>query len=220
MLAPMQRVGAVLATTVILGLAACGDDKPHVNAGRDKVALLPEKASYKLTRAERTFRSCLTEAGIKVVIPRTAYAPLSARIAPDVRGVADSFIWVSERPTDAAKRVARDCAEESKKSSANATRETIDELGTAEPEIQKLGKDQISVGLPGAGPTRFSPKQHAIYELQKTACGAFSPKQTGREYGIESSDPVEIAQQLSKKVARPEFEEAAFEGCLAGFGIK
>jgi hypothetical protein len=58
------------------------------------------------------------------------------------------------------------------------------------------------------------------YEIAKAACGAFSKEELASEYGLSSSaDEFEIAEAYSHEyVGR--FQQANFEGCLAGMGIE
>src|SRR6266540_5845106 len=108
-----RRVLRVIAASVLaVTIAACGNDKPNINPRRDRVMFFPPKGAP--TAAEQEFRSCLRQADIKVVIPIQGYAPLSARVAPGADGVADSFFWIGEHPTQAARSVARECASKSK----------------------------------------------------------------------------------------------------------
>lgn len=58
------------------------------------------------------------------------------------------------------------------------------------------------------------------YEIAKASCGAFPKEQLASEYGLSSSaDEFEIAEAYSHEyVGR--FQQANFEGCLAGMGIE
>lgn len=58
------------------------------------------------------------------------------------------------------------------------------------------------------------------YEIAKATCGAFLKEKLASEYGLPSSaDEFEIAEAYSHEyVGR--FQQANFEGCLAGMGIK
>jgi hypothetical protein len=58
------------------------------------------------------------------------------------------------------------------------------------------------------------------YEIAKAACGAFPKEKLASEYGLPSSaDEFEIAEAYSHEfVGR--FQQANFEGCLAGMGVE
>lgn len=56
------------------------------------------------------------------------------------------------------------------------------------------------------------------YEIAKAACGAFPPRELAKEYGT-STDPFEIAEAYAAGYMEA-FQQANFEGCLAGLGIR
>jgi hypothetical protein len=65
----------------------------------------------------------------------------------------------------------------------------------------------------------FSGALAGTYDTSKDVCGAFSPAKVAKDLGISSRNPVDVAQAYAETLYQPEHQQAAFEGCLAGFGL-
>jgi hypothetical protein len=55
------------------------------------------------------------------------------------------------------------------------------------------------------------------YRINYASCSVFSRKQIAKEYKIQASDPVTVAQRYAEISYRPAYRQAAFEGCLDAF---
>jgi hypothetical protein len=65
---------------------------------------------------------------------------------------------------------------------------------------------------------RFTGAQAKRYQEDKEICELFPASQVAKEYGLPpGSDPVTIAEAYADGY-RPEFQQAALEGCLDGLG--
>lgn len=64
----------------------------------------------------------------------------------------------------------------------------------------------------------FTGAQAKRYQEDREICGLFPPSQIAKEYGLPASaDPVSIAEAYADGY-QPQFQQAAFEGCLDGLG--
>ena len=70
---------------------------------------------------------------------------------------------------------------------------------------------------PKIGSAKFSGRGRRIYLDSRHFCALSSPSRVARKYNALSSDPVDAAVAYSARAYRPRFQEAALEGCLAGF---
>src|SRR5215210_7919205 len=69
---------------------------------------------------------------------------------------------------------------------------------------------------PRTGARKFTGIGRDNYEQAKAVCGAFSVRKAARDLGIESSNPVTVAERYARAY-RPGLRQAVFEGCLAAF---
>jgi hypothetical protein len=70
---------------------------------------------------------------------------------------------------------------------------------------------------PKIGSAKFSGRGRRIYLDARHFCALSFPSRVARKYNALSSDPVDAAVAYSAQAYRPRFQQAALEGCLAGF---
>jgi len=66
------------------------------------------------------------------------------------------------------------------------------------------------------GAAKFTGVDRENYAMAKDSCSAFPASKLAKEYGV-ANDPPEIAMAVSKGYRKP-FQQAVFDGCLAGLG--
>ena len=84
------------------------------------------------------------------------------------------------------------------------------------PPAQQRGDDQ---DLPRGAPTPKSdlkPQDRSIYETSRFFCRQTGIEGMRREYGIEGSDPEEIAREAVRRTYGRGGAEAVYSGCLTG----
>ena len=71
--------------------------------------------------------------------------------------------------------------------------------------------------VPKTGAAKFSGQARRAYFQARRRCAGSTSSRVARRYEARSSDPVDAAVAYSERVYPPRFQEAALEGCLAGF---
>jgi hypothetical protein len=132
-----MRLGVAVILVLALGVTGCGagssdgsdrNNQPHIFIAGSK--------SGRYRNSE--FVTCLKNAGWRVTIDDSPEASIAETYFYDFDGPEGG------RTTEQAEQYQK-CSEKL----VGVLRERVNELGFAEPEIQRLGKDQISIGLPG-----------------------------------------------------------------------
>jgi hypothetical protein len=207
MLAPMRLGTTATILALALGVGACGGDSSDGSSTTRPVGTQKSKPTPKITiggvKASRSssFVACLERAGFKVTF------------RPDARssGVADVYYYdMGSRTPKEGEQIDR-CS----RRLVQPLRERVDQLGVARPEVQRIGKDQISIGLPGVKRGSKGLSERAVHNGSKSACASLGPQQMARVYGTESG-PSEVAKAYADHFGS-RTHRAAFLGCLAGF---
>jgi len=69
---------------------------------------------------------------------------------------------------------------------------------------------------PGEAPSKFKGQKAVRYESDYTVCSLFSPEQIAKEFGVPAGSDVVTIAEAAAEGYRPDFQQAAFEGCLDG----
>lgn len=129
-------------------------------------------------------------------------------------GCGDADEPAAERPTPAELR----SAEAQREREAREKRQVEAEGREEERQRPKEAAKAEPASEPESSGGKFTGAQAKRYQEDREICGLFPPSQIAKEYGLPASaDAVSIAEAYADGY-RPQFHQAAFEGCLDGLG--
>jgi len=187
---------------LVPALGACGEDSGSIDtrSKQSQPAVTIEGARGDGRRYSQ-FVSCLERAGFRVTVHTDRKRGSSS----------ETYFYDFGKATPKQEEARDRCSVHF----AESLRERVDELGHAEPEIERLGSDQISVGLPGVrtvGLPRVSAR--TVRHDSKAICSRLGASALASAFGT-STKPAEIAEAFADEIGRT-WHQPVFDGCQDG----